>query len=325
MRRLFVFSLLVIFPILNIHAAFGQGSNGSVGGIVQDTTNALIPGVTVTLTNTQTGVVDTRLTNDAGAYNLPSVPPGTYKISGGLSGFTPDNKDGLQVGTQAQLRVDFVLKVGAAAGTQVTVAVDVGNSQLRETSSSVGEVLTDERLRQLPVVGGNVLDLLSVLPGFRVSAGGPAFDTVGGLGLDSVNTTINGLSSNSVRQASQFVGYQIFTPTVINPDLVGEIRLILAPVDAELGRGNSQLQIQTRSGTNKYTGSVVWNIQNSAMDANSWSNNHTPTLANGVQVSNRTDPNWQNRNQITASYGGPIIKNKTFFFFLWDEQRVAGR
>src|SRR5262249_13559126 len=153
-----------------------QASNGSIGGIVQDSTSALIPGVTVTLTNTQTGVVDTRLTNDSGAYNFPSVPPGVYKLSGGLTGFTSDTKDGVQVGTQSQLRLDLVLRVGATAGTQVTVSVDTGNSQLRESSSSVGEVLTEDRLRALPNVGGNVLDLLSVLPGFRVSAAGPQFD-----------------------------------------------------------------------------------------------------------------------------------------------------
>src|SRR5215471_18075715 len=101
MRRFFVFTLLLSFTFLNLNPVFSQGNNGSVGGIVQDSTNALIPGVTVTLTNTETGVVDTRLTNDSGAYNFPSVPPGTYKISGGLNGFTSDTKDALQVGTQA--------------------------------------------------------------------------------------------------------------------------------------------------------------------------------------------------------------------------------
>src|SRR6185295_12674790 len=110
-----------------------------------------------------------------------------------------------------------------------------------------------------------------------------------------------------------------FTPTVINPDLVGEIKLILAPVDAELGRGNAQVQIQTRSGTNKYSGSGVWNIQNTALNANTWVNNHTSQTYNGKVVSNSTPLNWKNIHQLTASFGGPIIKNKTFFFFLFDK------
>jgi hypothetical protein len=311
MRKLLVLILALLCPVIAVQSAFAQANNGSVGGIVQDSSAALIPGVVVTLTNTETGVVDTRLTNDSGTYNFPSVPPGTYKLSGALTGFSPDTRNGIQVGTGTQLRIDLTLRVGGV-GTNVTVSIESDQNLIRETSSSVGEVLSAEKVHDLPIVGGNILDLLNVLPGFRTSAGGASFDTVGGLGLNSVNATINGLSTNSAKQSAEFVGYQIFTPTVINPDLVGEIRLILAPVDAELGRGNSQLQIQTKSGTNKYTGSVVWNIQNSALDANTWLNNHTPTLQNGVQISNSTKPDWLNRNQFTVSGGGRLSRTRLF-------------
>ena len=95
--------------------------------------------------------------------------------------------------------------------------------------------------------------------------------------------------------------------TVINPDLVGEVRLIVSPVDAELGRGNGAVQITTRSGTNQFRGAAVWNIQNSALNANTWANNRT-----------NTPLNWLTDNQGTGSFGGPIIKNKTFFYALWD-------
>jgi hypothetical protein len=290
-----------------------------VGGIVQDTTKALIPGVTVTLTNTQTGVVDTRLTNESGTYQFPSVPPGVYKISGDLSGFRPAVENDIQLGTSAQVRINLTMEIGTGPETVVSVSSSVEN-RIRETSSSVGEVLSADRVGNLPLVGNNILDLLSVLPGYRESAGGNQFDTIGGLGLNSVNTTIDGLSTNSTRRSAQDLGNSVFTVTAINPDMVGEVRLILAPVDAELGRGNAQVQIQTRSGTNRYTGSGVWSIQNSALAANSWMNNHTPTLVNGVQVSNKTTPDWRNVNQMTGTFGGPIIKNKTFFFFLYSQQ-----
>jgi hypothetical protein len=96
----------------------------------------------------------------------------------------------------------------------------------------------------------------------------------------------------------------------MNPDLVGEVRMILAPVDAETGRGNGQIQIQTRSGTNELHGAAVWSVRNTALDANSWQNNRTqPVLP---------PRNWSNFQQYTASAGGPIVKNKTFFFALWD-------
>jgi hypothetical protein len=99
------------------------------------------------------------------------------------------------------------------------------------------------------------------------------------------------------------------TPTTINPDLVGEVRMILAPVDAELGRGSGQFQIQTRSGTNQFHGGVVWDAQNSALDAKSWSDNQTGAT-----------PLWRNQPEMTLRLGGPIRKNKTFFFGLFDKQ-----
>jgi hypothetical protein len=305
---------------LALTSAYGQANNASVGGVVQDATKALIPGVTVTLTNTQTGVVDTRITNDSGTYNFPSVPPGIYKISADLTGFKTAVEDNVSLGTAAQVRVNLTMQLGTGPDTIVSVNAASIESRINETSSSVGEVLPTDRVMNLPLVGNNILDLLTVLPGYRESAGGSQFDTIGGLGLNSVNATIDGLSTNSTRRSAQDLGNSVFTVTAINPDMVGEVRLILAPVDAELGRGNAQVQIQTRSGTNRYTGSAVWSIQNSALAANSWLNNHTPTLVNGVQVDNKTTPDWRNVNQITASYGGPIVKNKTFFFALYSQQ-----
>ena len=122
---------------------------------------------------------------------------------------------------------------------------------------------------------------------------------------------------------ANFGGLGVMSPTTINPDLVGEIRLILSPVDAELGRGNSQMQIQTRSGTNKYSGAAVWNIQNSALNANTWANNRNTDPRTGAW--SPITPDWRNVNQYTVSYGGPIIRNKTFFFALWDQNISALR
>jgi len=294
------------------NTAFAQSNNGSVGGIVQDSTKALIPGVAITLVNTGTGLTDSRLSNESGSYNFAGVPPGQYTISAGLQGFKTSVFN-IPIGTSAQVRQDFVLEVGGE-NTKVEVSV-TGNQLLRESSASVGEVLQDDRIKALPMVGNNVLDLLEVLPGFRASFFGQASDVIGGLNLNSINPTINGLNTLSSRDSATTSGYGVFSPTVINPDLVGEIRLILTPVDAELGRGNAQVQIQTRSGTNKFTGAAVWNIVNSALDANTWSNNRA--VVNGVW--SPTKPDWTNNNEMTASFGGPIVKNKTFFFALYDQ------
>ena len=88
--------------------------------------------------------------------------------------------------------------------------------------------------------------------------------------------------------------------------------MIVAPVDAEMGRGNAQIQVLTRSGTNTYRGSAVYNVQNSALNSKTWQENST-----GIPPS--AQPGWFNTQQYTLSYGGPIKKNKTFFFVLWDQ------
>ncbi|HLQ77849.1 MAG TPA: hypothetical protein VK210_10865, partial [Terriglobia bacterium] len=119
----------------------------------------------------------------------------------------------------------------------------------------------------------------------------------------------------------------IYSVTTINPDLVGEIRIILAPVDVEIGRGNGTIQITTRSGTNKYTGSAVWTARNTALNANTWSNNRNQTIPVGstATVPVALKPDWNNIHQFTASYGGPIVKNKTFFFALFDANSNVSR
>jgi hypothetical protein len=306
-------------------SAFAQGGNAQLGGIVVDTTQALIPGVKITATNAGTGVAQSQLTNEAGAYSFPVLQPGTYELSAELPGFKKAVYKDVVLPYAGQVRQNFTLEVGAVTQTvDVSVARD---SILRETSASVGDVLTQDKIDNLPMVGNNVLNLLLTMPGLRVSPIGEQFDTVNGLGLNSINATRDGLSTNDTRFYPEFWGPQTLSTTTISPDLVGEIRLIVSPVDAEIGRGNSQIQISTRSGTNRYSGSVAWNIRNSALDANTWTNNHTAfTDPISGAVYNSTPKNWSNLNEYSIAYGGPIKiprvyngVNKTFFYALWDQ------
>ena len=111
--------------------------------------------------------------------------------------------------------------------------------------------------------------------------------------------------------------------TYMSPDLIGEVRIVVAPVDAEMGRGNGQFQFLTRSGGNEYHGTGVWTVRNTALDANTWANNRAVDPKTGAWKP--TQPNWYNNHQFTASLGGPIVKNKTFFFALWDSALMNGR
>jgi hypothetical protein len=310
--------------------AFAQTGNASLGGIVQDPTQALIPGVTVTATNVATNVTVAQLTNESGSYDFPVLQPGTYKVTAELQGFKKAVHENIVLGYATQVRENFTLEVGS---TQQTVdVVSTSAEALKSSSASIGDVITQQQIDGLPMVGNNVLTLLNVLPGLNLDPRGDTFDTINGLGFDSLNVTRDGLSIVNTRFDTQYnlnapglntftnPGRNVLSSTTLLPDLVGEIRLILSPADAELGRGNSQMQISTRSGTNRYAGSATWDVRNSALDANTWLNNHT--LLNGKT----TPANWYNNNQYTVAYGGPVQipglyngKGKTFFYALWDQ------
>ncbi len=301
---------------------FAQTSNGQVGGVVQDPTKALIPGVTVTLTNTATGVIATQITNETGVYNFASVPPGTYRVSAVLPGFKNSVTNGVLVGTAAQVRLDLTLEVGTVDSA---VEVTATSAQvMTESSASVGDQLSSQRVLDLPLVGNNVVDVVKVMPGFRAfpqfdSPGIAVYDVFAGQTADTVNITRDGLSITDGRNNPRTFG--LSTTTNINPELVGEVRLILAPVDVELGRGNTQIQIQTRGGTNRFGGSAVWNVQNTALNANTWANNKNIVAdSRGVSKWSPIPLDWRNTHDLTLTYGGPIQKNKTFFFASWDQQ-----
>jgi hypothetical protein len=255
-------------------SAFGQSSNAILSGTVSDAAKALIPGVSITATNTATGIVSMAVTNETGTYNIPSLLPGVYTVSAVLPGFQTRTYTEVRLGNAAQVRLNFTLEV---AGLSTTVEVTVSADRLLlESTSSVGAVLPEQAVRTLPtvgVMGSDVLDLVRTLPG--ISLADPRL-SASDLTNRSNNTIVAGVSAANVQvqrdgvDATQGVRWPtgISSNTVINPDLVGEVRMILAPVDAEVGRGNSQIQIQTRSGTNQFRGAAVWNVRNSALDPN---------------------------------------------------------
>ncbi len=283
-------AILYLCPVLS----FSQSSNATVGGTVSDASGALIPGVSVTATNTGTGIVTSVITNDAGAYQFASLQTGTYKVTAELSGFQSQTYNNVVLGVSQQVRLNFSLQVGGVA--QSVEVTETADTLIATSSSSVGAVLPDTQVRDLPLGMNNVMDLLVTTPG-----AGPAGANVEGYfagnRLSAVNTTRDGFVVSDGRY-----DFGAFSATFVSPDLVEEVRVITAPVDAEASRGSGQVQMVTRSGTNDFRGSVFWTNRNSALDASQWFNNF-----NGVKK------NWENENQFGGRVGGPIIKNKTFF------------
>lgn len=302
----FIAALALLLSLALSMQAFSQSSNANLSGTITDATGGIMPGVTVTATNTATGVVNTAISNNAGVYNFPSLLPGAYKVAAEQRGFQTQTYTDVQLGNAAQVRLNFSLQVaGIAQAVEVSVAAE---RLLLESSSSTGDVLVERSVHELPLVNNNALDLVRVMSGYVPTSGNAVMNandsTVGGVSVANLNLQRDGIDISDVRFPAG-----IHSPTQINPDMVGEFRVIVSPVDAEMGRGNAQVQVMTKSGTNTYHGSAVWDAQNSVLDSNQWNNNRSAITAP-----------WRNLHQYTLSLGGPIVKNKTFFFALFNGQ-----
>ena len=295
-----ILSLLVCGPV------FAQ-VNAVLSGTVSDASGALIPGVEVTAKNINTGITDTRLTNETGNFVFPSLQPGTYTLSSSLAGFQNATYNNVVLGQGQQVRLNFTLQVAAAAqNVEVLIAAD---TLIATTSSSVGNVLPDSVVRDLPLASRNVLDLVATTPAVitTLNAFGAPVQNFGGTPISQVNTTRDGLVTNDGRYNNSNGAYSaVYT----SPDMVEEVRITTNNIDPALGRGSAQVQMRTRAGGNEYHGALFYTNNNSKFAAQPYFQN----LAGAPK-------SYQNRNQFGGRLGGPIKKNKAFFFVLIDDQR----
>jgi hypothetical protein len=291
----------VLFACVILPAAlFGQ-INAVVGGTVSDASGALIPGVEVSARNVATGIVTTRITNESGAYDFASLQPGSYTVSASLAGFQTATYNNVQLSQGQQVRLNFTMQVGTVA--QAVEVVAEANTLLATTSSSVGDVLPEVQVRSLPLASRNVLDLV------RTAAAGAVGDNFAGARMSQMNTTRDGLPTMDGRYNDWNGAYSaVFT----SPDLVEEVQVIVNSIDAAAGRGSGQVKMQTRSGGNDIHGALFYSNRNSALASQGWFQNLV-----GAQKT------FNNRNQFGGRLGGPIVKNKAFFFVLFDEQRYV--
>jgi hypothetical protein len=283
--------------------------NASVDGSVADSSGALIPKASVTATNTATGVVSNAQTNDSGSYSFPSLQPGSYTVAASNTGFQGQTYRDVQLGSGQQVRLNFTLQVsGGAQSVDVVVEAD---TNLATTTSSVGGVLTEKEVSDLPIATRNVLDLVALTPGV-VNVPGVFTSSMlnfAGLQTNQVNTTRDGVITNDGRYANG-----AYSGAFTSPDLIEEVRVSTNQIDPALGRGAAQVEMRTRSGSNQFHGAAFWSNNNSAFNANNYFQN-----LQGQPV------NYGNRNQFGGRVGGPIKKNKLFFFFLTDDQRYLGK
>src|SRR6185369_13065429 len=258
-----------------------------------------------------TGISNTSVTNETGNFNFQGLQPGKYTLNAALSGFQTAKYDNIDLGSGQTVRLNFTLQVGAAAqNVEVTVAAD---TLLATTSSSVGNVLAEKDVQSLPLSTRNVLDMLATTAGvvYTTNAFGAQVPNFGGTSVGSVNTSRDGLTTNDGRYNASNGAYSgIFT----SPDMVEEVRVSSNNIDPSLGRGAAQVQMRTRAGTNDFHGAVFYSNNNSFLNSQTY-----------FQNLNHSAKSYANRNQFGGRVGGPIMKNKMFFFLLSDDQRYMGK
>ena len=335
-RILFVvLAILVLVPGI----ARAQGSSTStVAGTVTDQKGAAVPGAAIELINSATNESRTQTTGDTGYYTFVSVPPGEYKVVIKKSGFRTTNIGpvGVQVGKSST--VDARLELGTVAETIEVVAG--GQLELQTMDASVGNVIDRKVMDNIPSMARDATALLLLqpltTPGFN-SPGSPAGtgegDNTGGqvAGARSDQNTFlldGGDATDSTAGSGQYSGTNFTaTPRAVVPtpiESLEEFRVVTTNSGASFSRSaGGEVQMVTRRGSNAWHGAAYEYLQNNKLNANTWDRNSSPLVRNGVVISPSTPNPALRDNRFGGRIGGPIWKDKTFFFVNYEGRRFV--
>jgi len=281
---------------------FGQTSTTQLGGTVMDSSGATVPNATVVAINEATGLRYTQTTTSAGVYAFPSIPAGSYTLNVEGAGFKKFSisKIVLQINTPAS--VNATLEVGAASET---ISVEANSETIQTNNATIGNVVERKAIESLPLNGRNPLNLLIYEPGVVQRSGGTI--SVNGSRTGAVNVTIDGIEANESTNPNPV--NNIFR---LNPDNVQEFKVTTSNPSAEEGRNSgANVSVATRSGTNQFHGTAFEFFRNTALNANEFF----------ASAQGKPKPEIK-LNQYGLELGGPIRKNKTFFFASWQGQKV---
>ena len=313
-RRLSLFSVL---PLLSA-ALWGQ-ANTSLRGIITDQSSSVVPKAQVSLINTATGLERKTTSRGSGDYEFLQVVPGLYRVVVEASGFKRYEANDLQLQVNNPATVNIVLEVG---GTTQTVAVTAEAPLLNTTDASVGTVITEMQVKQLPLEARDVAALYSIQPGVVYMGNRPDMDlttdtrsgAVNGAHSDQSNILLDGVDVNDQTQ-----GYAFTSVLRMTPDSMQEFRVQTTNYDAEGGRSSgAQVSIVTKGGTNNLHGSLYEYTRNTATSANDYFIKQSQ-LANDLP----NKPPQLIRNIFGGSVGGAIKKDRAFFFVNYEGRRDA--
>ncbi len=316
-RRLVVFALAVCLLALAPSFAHAQFETASVLGFVRDSSQAAIPNSKVTLTNLATGVEKTVLSDTQGQFQFTDVHVGKYKIGAEAAGFSPVNTQPFSVTVNARQRVDVTLNPG---GVSETVTVNGGVAQLETETSETGTVISTTEVHNLPLNGRAYADLAALAPGVRrnnlenqsVTSRDASFN-VNGQRSEFNNFLLDGLDNNAYGTSNQGFSNQAIPPS---PDAINEFSVETNNYSAEFGRASGAvINVSINSGSNRFHGRVWEYNRNTSLNA---IGPFLPAL--NVLTGKRQKPVLI-RNQFGGALGGPILRDKLFFFVDYEGNR----
>jgi outer membrane receptor protein involved in Fe transport len=295
--------LIALVPV----ALFAQSSNGSISGVVTDDSGGAVPGVTVTATNTSTGVARTTVSNATGHYQIALLPPAGYNVAADLSGFQPVKRDKIVVNVGTDVTLNFTMKPGVSEVLTVSAAAPV----IETSKSQISSVVNEKAIQNLPTNGRNFIDFVLTTPGVVRDV------RLGDISFAGQRGTLNSLVVDGANNDNTFFGQTVGrtgsgrAPYQFSQDAVKEFQVNNNAYSAEYGRaGGAVINVVTKSGTNEWHGSIFDYYRDKSLNANNYIN----------EINGRAKSPYH-FDQYGFSAGGPIVKDKHFFFANWDRQR----
>jgi len=309
-------ALLGLVVVWNSAPSAAQVVYGSIVGRISDSSGAVVKGASVSVTDIGTGESRISTTNADGDYRFVNLLPGTYRITIKSAGFRPFSQDPIDVKVDTAVRIDAALVVG---GANETIEIKEKAPALDTQDSSVGQVIEGRQIQETPLNGRNVMNLLALVPGV-IPQGGTQGSTAGNYTQSGDFTIVAGFGNYQIsgglagQNAFFFDGSALnevmSNGTVLVPtqDAVQEFRVVTSVPSPEIGAlAAGAVSFTSKSGSNAFHGSLYEYLRNTVLDANDFFNN-----ASGVPRPQLV------QNQFGATIGGPIVKNRTFFFFNYE-------
>ena len=292
---------------ISVVPAVAQPLTSRVEGTVQDETGAVVPGASVTMTQVDTGVARATITDDRGLYLFPRIPAGAYRVEASAAGFTTTVVEDVRVALNAPTSVDIVIEVGALAET-VVVAAAGPQSLLNTANAELNTNLIREQVRDLPLNGRDVTQLALTQAGVTGPAGARTAS------INGTRGTFNNFTLDGVNNQDAFIRTDaLFGEIPVKESFIEEISITTGNADVDDGLGASQTQFVTRSGGNSFDTEVFLYHRNEAFNATNYFNKAAGIEKERVRV-----------HEFGFNVGGPIARDKAFFFLNYEEEREPG-